>query len=133
MDDVRGVRGAHGLKQLRDDLATELDVERRASLYHSVEVRSLEQLHRQIGEVRLLVAPRVEDADDVVALDALADLRLLKEPLEKVRRVRELPAHDLEGPLRASLQVDCAVDRAHGPLPEEPLDAVAPRKGLACQ
>ena len=74
---------------------------------------AVEQLHRQPGNSRVVVDAGRDHLDHVVAADACADLRFLREPRPRVRALHELRVHDLERPLASGGELLDEVDGAH--------------------
>ena len=83
-----------------------------------LEVLALEVLDDHVEAARL-VAPEVEDLDDVVALDGAGRPRLAPEAGDHLGRVAELGVNQLDGEALAEVDVHALVDGAHRALAEE--------------
>jgi hypothetical protein len=123
VDEAEAVRRVERIRDLPEQAHRPFvpDVLRR--LDERPQVVALDVFHREEDHV-VLLARRI-DRDDVRVLEARRELGLEQEPAPEAVVLRELGREHLDRRPAAQVDILGEVDRAHRPVPEEPLEAEA--------
>ncbi len=113
MHDVDGVRGADRMADLLEELGHFAHGERATRLDVGSEIFAVEKLHGHVGRSGRVVDARADDVDDVLAIDASTDARLLLEALAELGCPEELRVHHLDRAPPAGAPLDRNVHLAH--------------------
>ena len=130
MHDPHRVRLGDGFERLQDETRRLLDREGPARLQELLEIDPFEELEDDVGCAARKTG-NVEDANDVIVVDARRRSRLVEEASHELGFGSELAQEHLHRHALAERKVLSGVHRRHAPFADLLLDAVLPGDDLA--
>ena len=124
MDDALGVRARKAERDLGERFEDRCRLESAFSRELGSQILAAQKLHHEIRDAKSRVVTGIEHLDDMVALDATGDGRLLPKPLEQILIVLGPREQNLHGAESVRIRIEYFVDGAHTAAAKLAQDAI---------